>query len=81
MQHEVESRSLGQPKSRIIVRIAGRAQSLQRGSNTATVVDRLNGGQSVFKEIAGPLTRGALFRGREKIDRDREVRGRQRIAR
>jgi hypothetical protein len=53
-------------KRPIIVRIAGRAQSLQRGSNGATAADRRNGGQSAFKEIAGPLTRGAPFRGGKK---------------
>ena len=40
----------------------------------ATVADRRNGGQSAFKEIAGPLTRGALFRRREQLIAIRKLR-------
>jgi hypothetical protein len=45
----------------------GRAHCLQRAPNSSTVVDRCLGAQSTCGEIAGPLTRGAPFRRREKL--------------
>jgi hypothetical protein len=62
-------RSTTQPKRPIIVRIAGRAHGLQRGSNAARAVDRRDSEQSTCGEIAGPLMREARFRRTEKFDR------------